>query len=87
MMDKNFESICIELIKLQSKKNADYGDSFNKSMDEFGIIAALIPLTNKINRLKSLTLNNDVQVKSESIDDTLRDLACYAIMTIVNLKK
>lgn len=86
-MEDNFESICTELINLQSKKNTDYGDSFNKSMDEFGMIAALIPLTNKVNRLKQLVINGDAQIKSESIDDTLRDLACYAIMTISNLKK
>lgn len=86
-MDDNFKSICNELIDLQSKKNADYGDSFSKSMDEFGMTAALIPLSNKVNRLKKLVLKGDAQIRSESIDDTLRDLACYAIMTIINLKK
>lgn len=86
-MEDNFKSICNELIDLQSKKNADYGDSFMKSMDEFGMTAALIPITNKVNRLKQLVLKGDAQIKSESIDDTLRDLACYAIMTIINLKK
>jgi hypothetical protein len=42
-----------------------------------------IRLEDKLNRLKSLTRSGDQQVNDESIDDTLMDLANYAIMTIV----
>ncbi|MFT3994808.1 MAG: nucleotide modification associated domain-containing protein [Dysgonomonas sp.] len=81
-MENKFESICNELITLQKAKNTDYGDSFSKSVQEFGLTAALIPITNKVNRLKQLVKSDEAQVKDESIDDTLKDLACYAIMTL-----
>lgn len=50
-MDSKFESICSELVTLQKTKNADYRDSFSKSVKEFGLTAALIPITNKANQL------------------------------------
>lgn len=42
-----------------------------------------IRLEDKLNRLKALTRNGNQQVNDESIDDTLMDLANYAIMTLV----
>lgn len=85
-MENKFESICNELVTLQKAKNADYGNSFSKSVKEFGLTAALIPITNKVNRLKQLIQSDSAQVKDESIDDTLKDLACYAIMTLAERK-
>lgn len=78
---------CVNLTDLQAKKNADYGDSFNRNVEEFGLLAALIPISNKFHRLSQLIKSQDAQIKTESIEDTLKDLACYAIMTINNLKK
>lgn len=86
-MENKFESICNELVVLQKAKNTDYGDSFSKSVKEFGLTAALIPITNKVNRLKQLIQSDSAQVKDESIDDTLKDLACYAIMTLAEREK
>ena len=42
-----------------------------------------IRLEDKLNRLKALTRAGNQQVNDESIDDTLMDLANYAIMTLV----
>ena len=86
-MESKFESICKELITLQKAKNADYGNSFSKSVQKFGLTAALIPITNKVNRLNQLVKSDSAKVKDESVDDTLRDLACYAIMTLVERKQ
>ena len=45
-----------------------------------------IRLADKLNRLESLTLNNNEQkVSDESIVDTLMDLANYSIMTLIEL--
>lgn len=86
-MENKFESICNELVALQKAKNADYGDSFSQSVKEFGLTAALIPITNKVNRLKQLINSDSAELKDESIDDTLKDLACYAIMTLAEIEK
>jgi len=77
--------ICKELNDLYRRKNADYGDSFGKSYGEYGVVMACIRLEDKLNRLKSLT-KQKAQVEDESIVDTLRDLANYAIMTLVEME-
>ena len=63
-------------------KNEDYGDSFNKSLDKFGLLSSLIRLTDKMNRFEQL-IDGESKVTSESIDDTLLDMANYAIMTVM----
>lgn len=66
------------------RKNADYGDSFGQSCNRFGLVAALVRMSDKVNRLSSLVIRlQEAQVKDESIADTFLDLACYAIMTMV----
>lgn len=81
------KKICDSLNALYEAKNADYGDSFGKSYKEYGLTMACIRLEDKLNRLKSLNKNGNAQVKDESIQDTLMDLANYAIMTLIELEK
>ena len=81
------KNICDSLNDLYKKKNQDYGDSFGKSYKEYGLTMSCIRLEDKLNRLKSLNKNGNAQVKDESIQDTLMDLANYAIMTLIELTK
>lgn len=76
--------ICKSLNELYARKNADYGDSFGKSFNEYGLTMACIRLEDKLNRIKALT-KQEAQVSDESIVDTLMDLANYSIMTLVEL--
>lgn len=82
---QRFKSIQEEGLKLYTKKNHDYGDAFDKSLDEDGLVVAKIRLKDKIRRFETL-LKEDALVH-ESIEDTLLDLANYAIMTISWLQK
>lgn len=77
-------AICAELTDLYTRKNADYGDSFAKSFDEYGFAMPCIRLDDKLNRMKSLTKGHSYRV-DESVRDTLMDLANYAIMTVLEL--
>lgn len=80
-------NICAGLNVLYAAKNSDYNDSFGKSFAEYGMSMPCIRLEDKLNRLKSLTVHNHTQsVRDESVEDTLADLANYAIMTLVELK-
>lgn len=81
-----FADIADSLAKLYKDKNTNYGDSFGKLYDELGPISALIPLTNKLDRLKFLLTHSEEANKFESVEDTLRDLASYAIMTLIEYK-
>jgi len=75
------ESILNEIRQLHNRKNADYGNSFDKTLDEFGLVASATRMSDKFNRFKSL-IKNPTQVSDEKLEDTLIDLASYAIMTI-----
>ena len=84
---KEFVSICKEMTELYNLKNIDYGDSFGKSFEEWGMPMPCIRLTDKLNRLCSLTKNSSQKVQDESIEDTLKDLANYSIMTLIELRR
>ena len=81
-----YDKVAKELREMYIKKNADYGDSYNQSLDEDGLLVAKIRLSDKLSRFNSL-LNNGRQVSDETIEDTLRDLANYAIMTVAWMEK
>lgn len=74
------------MAKTYAAKNHDYGNSFDKSLDKFGIVASIVRMGDKMNRIESLT-NKEAKVNDESIKDTLLDLANYAIMTVMWLDK
>lgn len=77
------ESILNEIKQLYNRKNTDYGNSFDKTLDEFGLVASATRMSDKFNRFKSLMRNGSTgRVEDEKIEDTLLDLASYAIMTI-----
>ena len=83
---RHHASICEELNEIYAQKNHDYGDSFGKGYAEYGIVMAVIRLEDKLNRLKSL-IKAESLVKDESINDTLMDLANYAIMTVIERER
>lgn len=69
------------------KKNSDYGNSFEESLDKHGIVASVVRMGDKMNRLEALTDDSRTQqVGSESLLDTLEDLSNYAAMTACWLK-
>lgn len=78
-----FEKIANECAVLYAKKNADYGNSFDKGIDALGIGHGVSRLYDKMSRLIELYKNNEqAQVVDETMDDTLIDLACYSIMML-----
>ena len=79
------EKLCKELNAIYIAKNHDYGDSFGKSYKEYGTIMAAIRLEDKLNRFKTL-IKNDAKVNDESLIDTLKDLANYSLMTIIEME-
>lgn len=92
---KNFNELAQKMCELYEKKNADYGDSFNTSLDKYGLISALTRMSDKFNRVENLILNkdddgnfvqNNQKVKDEKLEDTLVDLANYAMMTVLWIK-
>ncbi|WP_085829046.1 DUF1599 domain-containing protein [Clostridium massiliodielmoense] len=86
-MDKvqKHKEICERLNGIYKDKNHDYGDSFSETFQKLGIVSAVTRITDKVNRLQSLSTKKQ-KVNDESIYDTLRDLANYSIMTLIQLE-
>jgi tRNA G37 N-methylase TrmD len=80
------EEVCKQLKTIYEKKNSDYGNSFGESVKEWGIIAAIVRMDDKMRRLKSL-VQQPALIKSESMKDTLMDLANYCIMSVMEVEK
>lgn len=85
---KIHEDLCNEIHELYVNKNADYGDSFRKVREKIPN-AILVRLNDKMNRLESLMnkSEDEQKVKNESIDDTLMDIANYALLELVERRK
>lgn len=77
-----FEELTKKAADTYRRKNADYGDSFVKVRNKFPN-SVLIRLNDKLNRLEMLMGRSQrARVKEESIEDTLLDLANYALMEL-----
>lgn len=79
---QSFMDITTDMAKTYAAKNHDYSNSFEQSCNKFGIIASVVRLGDKMNRIESLAIKK-AEVKDESIKDTLLDMANYAIMTVM----
>ena len=76
-----------KMLNLMAKKNADYGNAFNKGCDKLGYRYGLARMYDKANRLIHLIEDdfkgcNKPNVKDESMFDTIQDLANYSNMLL-----
>lgn len=76
-----------EIISLHAAKNKDYDGAFYKTMSKWGMTALCIRLSDKMDRLESLVKSDKTEVQDESLEDTLKDIAAYAIMGLVELSR
>lgn len=78
--------------KMYIDKNHDYGDSVHDTYKRYGLVSFLVRMEDKLNRVRALSIksNNekvdDAKVTDEKIEDTLLDLANYAILAAMELK-
>lgn len=77
-----FKDVVKGMLETYVRKNHDYGNSFDKSLDKFGLVASVVRIGDKMNRIESL-VQKKAMVQDESIRDTLLDMANYAIMTVM----
>lgn len=84
---KKFRKIAEEICDLYEKKNAAYGNSFGETYQKLGIVSAVTRISDKYNRLCTLAKNPDVDNLGESIEDTLKDMAAYSVMTLMEMRR
>lgn len=68
-------------------KNQKYGDSFDRTIDQYGPIAGLTRISDKFHRMENLILTSDEGTDDESLHDTLLDMANYCLMFHVALSR
>lgn len=80
-----------KMLNLMAKKNADYGNAFNKGCDKLGYKYGLARIYDKANRLIHLIEDdfqgyNNPNVKDENMFDTIQDLGNYCNMLLAWLE-
>lgn len=83
---ENYKKLQASMLQTFVDKDSDYGDSFGKTFEKYGIISALTRMSDKMNRIDNLVNVKEKQV-DESIEDTLLDLANYAMLTYLQIHK
>ncbi len=84
--EDQFKAITENMLKIFVAKNSDYGNSFEQSCDNFGTVAAVVRMNDKMNRINKLYNNTKIARVDEKLEDTLLDLANYCILTVMYLK-
>lgn len=84
---QSFAQVTYELSLLQEAKGCDYGYDWDplanlRATEEFGCpawIGAIIRANDKMSRLKTAVRKGPDSLNFESVEDSLKDLAVYAI--------
>ena len=79
------KEIVLGLNELYVSKNKDYGDSVHDTYTKYGLTSFLVRLEDKLNRVRTLS-KQEARVMDEKIEDTLLDMANYAILAVLELK-
>lgn len=75
------------LAETLKEKNDAYGDSFTKSVDDFGKTVIAVRLSDKFNRICNLIKRDEDKENDESLADTLLDMAGYSILALKYLEE
>ena len=86
-MDKieRHQELLDNLHELYINKNHDYGDSVHDTYIKYGLTSFLVRLEDKLNRARTLS-NKEALINDEKINDTLLDMANYAILAIMEIE-
>lgn len=84
---KNYEETLSELANTFFLKNERYGNSFTDTMEDYGLVASIVRITDKFNRMTTLFQSRKLDCDDEPLKDTMLDMANYLIMTVAYMKE
>ena len=82
-----FKELAKQMSDTFAKKRADYGQTTTETYDKFGPVSMLTRMHDKMGRLDNLLLTGNLNCQDEKVEDTLLDLANYALITIIERRK
>lgn len=85
MNEKLHQELLDYMHNLYITKNHDYGNSVHDTYEKYGLTSFLVRIEDKLNRVRTLS-KNDAKVNDEKIEDTLMDMANYAILAVMELR-
>lgn len=68
-----------------AEKRQDYGNSFSRVWDRTGALSAIARMWDKMERLTNL-FANEKEPQNESIEDALKDLIGYSVLSLLKLR-
>lgn len=80
---EEYEKIVNETMELCKRKNADYGNATDESFKQFGDVSYQVRCFDKWSRINTLLKNGKAEV-SESLEDSLLDLANYLFLWVTS---
>lgn len=86
-LSDNVRETVEDMADLYERKNADYGNAFEKSIDRFGLQSVFVRIGDKVNRAFTLLTSGNSPLVEEKIADTLLDMANYAVLTQIYINK
>ena len=78
-----WKSLSREQFDIYVNKNTDYGDSFVQGIKLIGPISLVTRCFDKVMRMITLSMN-PAMVKSESFEDSVRDMINYGMMYLMH---
>ena len=85
MNEKLHQELLDYIHKLYITKNKDYGSSVHDTYIKYGFTSYLVRLEDKLNRARIIS-QEEAKVSDEKLEDTLLDLANYAILAVMELR-
>lgn len=83
---KQFDIVVSKLRDTYERKNTDYGNSFEESLDEFGAIAFVVRADDKMRRLKQLVIGQVVDWLCKTLEEMGDHVTAEGIKNLVGDK-
>lgn len=84
-LKRSIKKLYEEMSELITAKNENYGDSFSKQYQKYGMVSVEMRLNDKMLRLEQLVKGEKDKV-GESVEDTLKDIIGYATLALIELE-
>lgn len=86
---KRFHELVVDMERVFTKKNHDYSGKKDpySSFRDFGWKGVVVRIGDKYHRIKNFSAQENLEVKDETIMDTLQDLAVYAVIAAIMYEK
>lgn len=85
--NNNFETLSGALAQTLIEKNHAYNNSYDDTVDTYGLTTIGVRLEDKYNRIKNLLLRKELGENDEKLIDSLLDNAGYSLLAINYLVK